>query len=137
MNRRGFVSAIGLGAFATPTLAAPQTPTGVVIQTFLKAVDNRRAELGRFITLNWLPMDRAGIEAGIFTYADLHETVDDPDCDFVMEVGYVDPAGFAGATAETFTAIRRAHEIILIDGMGLSELGVILSERRYRPVASA
>ena len=136
MNRRGFVSGIGLGALTTPGLAAGET-TGVIIQTFLKAAENRRAELGQFITLNWLPVDRAGIEAGIFTYARLFETVDDPDCDFVMEVGYIDPGGYAGSVVETFTAVRSAHEIVLVNGLGLSELGVILGERSYRPVASA
>lgn len=137
MNRRAFFGSIGLSAMAGTSLAASSVPSGVIIQTFLKAVDGRREALGRFITLNWLPMDRAGIEAGIFTYATLFETVDDPDCDFVMEVGYVDPGGYAGAVVDTFAAIRRAHEIVMVDGMGLSDLGVILGERRYRPVGSA
>jgi len=137
MNRRAFIGSVGLGSLAGTAVAAPTPTSGVVIQTFLKAVDNRRAELGRFISLNWLPMDRAGIEAGIFTYAVLHEAVDDPDCDFVMEVGYVDPGGYSGSVVETFTAIKNAHQTVLVDGMGLRELGTILGERNYRTVGTA
>lgn len=138
MHRRAFAGLVELSPLAsTPALAGQTAKPAVIIQTFLKATQDRRADLGRFVTLNWLPMDRAGIEAGIFTHAVLYETVDDPDCDFVMEVGYVDAGGYAGAVAERFGRIRSEHTIVLVDGLGLADLGRILGERSYRSVSKA
>lgn len=137
MNRRSILLATGLlpVAVAGPATANCSTP-GVITQTFLKAGEGRREALGRFITLNWLAMDRVAIDAGLFTHATLYETVDDPDCDFVMEVGYIDPAGY-DAVADRFAAIRSAHATVLVDGRGLSELGRITGDRSYRPLDRA
>ena len=73
MNRRGFVGAVGLGAFATPVFSAQATRSGVVIQTFLKAVENRRAQLGRFITLRLTTRDLRTIDkVGVLEFAKKH-----------------------------------------------------------------
>ena len=135
MNRRSILLAAGLlpAAFAGPVAANPATP-GIITQTLLKATEGRREALGWFITLNWLAMDRVAIDAGLFTHATLYEVVGDPDCDFVVEVGYIDPAGY-DAVADRFAGIRSAHATVLVEGRGLAELGRITGNRSYKPLA--
>ena len=135
MNRRSILLAAGLlpAAFAGPVAANPATP-GIITQTLLKATEGCGEALGRFITLNWLAMDRVAVDAGLFTHAALYEVVDDPACDFVVEVGYIDPGGY-DAIADRFAAIRSAHATVLVDGRGLSELGRITGNRSYKPLA--
>ena len=137
MNRRSILLAAGLlpVGVAGPAAAHPGT-TGIITQTLLKAIEGRREALGRFITLNWLAMDRIGIDAGLFTHATLYEVVGDPDCDFVVEVGYIDPDGY-DAVADRFAALRSAHATVLVDGRGLSELGRVIGDRSYRPFSRA
>lgn len=137
MKRRALFGAAGLlpVAFVAPVIAEAATP-GVVVRTFLKARDGRDEDLARFLILNWLAMDRVAIDAGLFTHAVLHRTVDDPDSDFVVEVGYVDPGGYA-VVADRFSAIRAAHATVLIGGLGFADLGTIVDERSDRPVACA
>lgn len=146
MTRRdvGGLTAIGLFAMGAPLSAKPpQRPEpALVIQTFVKALPNRRDQLARFLELNWLAMDRRGIDAGIFTHADLFDIVDASgdaaavSADFVVEVGYLTPAGYSDVEAK-FNNIRQLHKTVLVDGLGLRELGRVIGDRQLRPRASA
>jgi hypothetical protein len=87
-------------------------------------------------------MDRRGIDAGIFTHADLFDIVDASgdaaavSADFVVEVGYLTKAGYRDVEAK-FNVIRQLHKTVLVDGLGLRELGRVTGDRQLRPRASA
>jgi hypothetical protein len=136
--------AVGFVAVGTPLSARPSQPSkpALVTQTFVKALPNRRDQLARFLELNWLAMDRRGIDAGIFTHADLFDIVDASgdaaavSADFVVEVGYLTKAGYRDVEAK-FNVIRQLHKTVLVDGLGLRELGRVTGDRQLRPRASA
>jgi hypothetical protein len=125
------VSAGGARAGATP---AKEQKTVLVEQTYLKAKPGRRADLIRFIELNWYAMDRKGMDAGIFTSFRLLEEIDEnKDWDLVMAVGYPNLMGYEEpATKARFKSIRSAHQEILVDGLGLKDLGEIVKHHRLR-----
>jgi len=143
MTRRdmGGLATAGLLAVGTPVRARPaqRSDPALVTQTFVKALPNRRDQLARFLELNWLALDRRAIDAGILTHAKLYEISDeggDLSADLVVEVGYLTAAGYSDVEVE-FNTIRRLHKTVLIDGLGLSELGHVVDDRQLRPRASA
>ena len=147
MLSRRALPGLGLMALAGSTAVRAAGPAAsarpqAIVHTYLQALPGRRADLAKFIELNWLVMDRRGIAQGIFSHAvllDVAETsVGDAAerYDFVMEVGYLTPGGYPDVETK-FTAIRKAHKTVLVDGRGLGELGRILGERLLRPLAAA
>lgn len=114
----------------------------LVTQTFVKALPDRSSQLGRFLDLNWLVMDRAGIEAGIFTHATLFAIASASGAgaaetaDFIVEVGYLTPGGYRDVET-AFNDIRRKHQVVRVDGLGMAELGRVVGERQLRPLALA
>jgi hypothetical protein len=123
-----------------PSSDGGATPA-LVLQTFLHASPGRRDALECFLVANWLVMDQRAIERGLFTHAVLHAVtgagfqVGAATVDFVMEVGYHTPGGYADVEA-SFATIRAAHQTVLIDGLGLRELGQIVGEAALRPVTT-
>ncbi len=114
--------------------ASSVVPTVLVEQTYLKAKPGKRADLIRFIKANWFAMDQLGVERGLFTYYRLYEDIDNnADWDLVMAVGYPQAEGYEQpATKAGFTAIRKAHVEILVDGQGLKQLGDIVRHHRLK-----
>lgn len=138
MNRRNLARAATLGVLALATATATQAAAlpGVVVQTRLRSHEGEQARLIAFLEQNWLAMDRIAIHQGLFTHATLYRVEDDPDADLVVEVGYVDPGGYA-AIASAFERIRAAHRTVLIEGRDLPALGRIVGERRFTPLAAS
>ncbi|MCA3255678.1 MAG: hypothetical protein INF91_08695 [Alphaproteobacteria bacterium] len=144
MVSRRDLGTIGLLALALPAAApvAGARPPVLVVQTFLQALPGRRAQLGEFLTRNWLAMDRRAIDAGLFSHATLYDVAvatgdaAAPTADFAVEVGYLTPGGYADV-AEAFGRIRAAHTTVLVDGLGLRELGRIVGERQLRVAATS
>ena len=140
----GGFTALGLLAAGAPlSVGTKQRPKPLLVtQTYVKALPDRRDQLARFLELNWLAMDRRGIDAGIFTHADLFESVGAGgdgaaiSADFIVEVGYLTPAGYSDVETR-FNDIRKLHKTVLIDGLGLKELGRVIGDRQLRPRASA
>lgn len=146
IDRRDVLGAglTGLAFAGAPLHAqsARQATPALVTHTFVKALPDRRDQLRRFLEQNWLVMDRRGIDAGIFTHATLFEVAGVSDgasaemADFVMVVGYLTPGGYPDVEA-TFQEIRRTHQTVLVDGLGLKDLGRITGEQQLRPAVSA
>ncbi len=125
-----------LASCAMPSTRAesPGSNTVMFEQTCLKAKPGLRDALARYIELNWFPMDKIGMDAGLFTSYDLLAAIDDNnEWDLVMVVGYPQAEGFsAPKTRDAFMAIRRAHVEVRVDGMGLKELGDIVAHHRLK-----
>lgn len=146
LSRRylGVLAAVGLGATGSPVLA--QTSRALrpvyVTQTFVRALPDRRDQLGRFLELNWLAMDRRGIETGIFTHATLFTIANASGemtaevADFVVEVGYLTLGGYADVETK-FNEIRKQHKVVLVEGLGFRELGKVVGDRQLHTLASA
>jgi hypothetical protein len=137
INRR---NALILGATvsvisSTAKAASPVTSNTVLIeQTYLKAKTGLKSALIRFIESNWFAMDRKGLEAGIFTFYELLEDIDEnKDWDVVMSVGYPNAEGYEDPkTKATFKTIRSEHQEIRVEGKSLKELGEIVKHHRLR-----
>lgn len=136
VNRRrlAMLGLFGLVAPSAALAAKPAPKPRSIVQTYLRALPDRRADLSAFIKANWLPMDRKGIDQGIFTHAILHAVADTSlaaphdAIDYVMEVGYLTERGYEAVQAQ-FAEIRKQHKTVLINGRGLKELGTIIGER--------
>ena len=132
----GMVLALAFTASNAVAQTAPSKATSVYEHTTLKAKPGRRDALRRYIAANWFVMDQKGFEQGIFTsYWLLEDTETDGSWDYMMVVGYPQPLGYSDArTIAKFQAIRRAHDEIKIDGLGLGDLGSIVENRRVKRV---
>jgi hypothetical protein len=147
IDRRTFAgsSILALSTLGTAEISyardAARVPV-LIVQTLLKSVDGRDMQLARFLELNWLAMDRRGIARGLFSHATLSEVLSEsgsgerPAADFVVEVGYFTPEGYATVQRD-FEQIHNSHKQLLIDGMGLRDLGQIVGERQFRVRARA
>ncbi|WP_397405122.1 hypothetical protein [Phenylobacterium sp.] len=142
---RRYSLAFGLMCLSAPSLAADApadvgvaTGTKLYEHTFLKAKPGLRADLGRYIRANWFPLDRKGVEEGIFTsYWLLEDTGENAAWDYVMVVGYPTELGFGEPRAtEVFQAIRKGHAEVKVAGRGLRELGDIVASHRLKVTRS-
>lgn len=105
--------------------AVPASPP-VTTHTYLAATPGRRDALARFIVANWFEMDRIAVEQGLFrSYRLLQNPRTDEDWDLIVEVVYNDACGYA-CVAERFQAIRGAHATVLVDGLGMKDLGRVV-----------
>ena len=115
--------------------------------TYLKATDGNREALREFLEQNWFEMDRIAVERGLFRDYQMIEnlavsTSEAPtEWDYIVAVEYYGDETYADI-AEGFEAIRGEHEVQLIDGLGLRDLGKIVKGERIRsapgrPVSSA
>lgn len=147
MLSRRQISVAGLTTLGWPSAAigseAPRTrPPVLIVQTFLQARQDRRRELGRFIELNWLVMDRQAIDQGLFSHATLLEVVgaDGSEAadrvDYIVEVGYLTPGGY-GDVSGRFNEIRARHRTLPVDGFLMADLGRVVGDQQLRPVASS
>lgn len=115
-------------ADAVPPAAAQAVPAGppVTTHTYLAATPGRRDALARFVIANWFEMDRLAVEQGLFrSYRLLQNPRTDEDWDLIVEVVYHDACGYA-CVAERFEAIRGAHATVLVDGLGMKDLGRVV-----------
>jgi hypothetical protein len=135
--RRGLLSALAIGLPAA-ALAAPAPGVAVEEWTFLKASAPDPAALLRFLSANWLAMDRIAVAQGLFAHARLLRAApaDAATWDVVMQVAYTTPAGYAGVR-NAFEAIRAAHTPVQPDGQPLAALGRIVDSRSLTLVAAA
>lgn len=133
-TRRGLLAAAAVAPVAATAVGAATPATVLVEQTYLKSAPGKRAELVEYITANWFAMDTKGRDAGLFTDFALYEDIDaNADWDVVMAVGYPQGEGYeASATKAAFDAIRKAHVEVLVDGLGLKDLGTIVRHHRLR-----
>lgn len=117
---------------AEPASVVQTSETAVVERTRLKANPGEREALGRFIVANWFAMDEVAVRQGLFTSYRLLENPDtDGDWDWVVEVGYPNPDGYSNPEVQSqFQAIREQHELVLIDGKSLRELGRVIGTER-------
>lgn len=112
----------------TSPAAAQAVPAGppVTTHTYLAATPGRRDALARFIVANWFEMDRIAVAQGLFrSYRLLQNPRTDEDWDLIVEVVYNDACGYA-CVAERFEAIRGAHATVLVDGLGMKDLGRVV-----------
>lgn len=135
--------ALGIASLAALSAAPPASAaiglvpgTKLYEHTFLKAKPGQRANLAEFIIANWFPIDRKGMEEGIFTsFWLLEETGDNPAWDFVMVVGYPTDMGYGDpSTAAKFQEIRKAHVEVKIDGKSMQDLGEFVGNHRLKVV---
>lgn len=118
------VASQGAPAPAAAVSAAAGAP--VVTHTYLAATPGRRDALARFIGANWFEMDRIAVAQGLFrSYRLLENPRTDEDWDLIVEVVYNDACGYP-CVAERFEAIRRAHATVLVDGLGMKDLGRVV-----------
>lgn len=113
---------------APPPAAAQSVSAGlpVTTHTYLAATPGRRDALARFIVANWFEMDRIAVAQGLFrSYRLLQNPRTDEDWDLIVEVVYNDACGYA-CVAERFEAIRGAHATVLVDGLGMKDLGRVV-----------
>ncbi|MBS0660377.1 MAG: hypothetical protein JSR82_19315 [Verrucomicrobia bacterium] len=119
-----------LPAAETPAKVSPAHRAGAIEMTFLKAQPGKRAQLVAFLRANWLAMDAKAVSAGLMESYELLEAEDEADpWNVAVMVVYRTPAGYAGV-AEEFEQIRKAHQTVLIDGLGLRDLGRIVGSRK-------
>jgi hypothetical protein len=92
--RRGLLTAMALGLPAA-AIAAPAPAVAGEEWTFLKASSADPAALLRFLSANWLAMDRIAVAQGLFAHARLSQAdpADGALWDVVMQVGYKTSAG--------------------------------------------
>lgn len=99
--------------------------------TYLKSNDGQKADLKLFLEKNWLAMDRLAIEQGLFKQYHMLENSDASlGWDFTVLVQYKDEKGYEGVKSE-FEKIRQAHQRILINGKGITELGKIVKSEEF------
>lgn len=113
---------------AAPAAVAPAVAAGppVTTHTYLAATPGRRDALARFVVANWFEMDRIAVAQGLFrSYRLLQNPRTDEDWDLIVEVVYHDACGYA-CVAERFEAIRGAHATVLVDGLGMKDLGRVV-----------
>ncbi len=128
MLSRRQISVAGLFTLGWPAVSVGSEGSGtpapaLVVQTFLRAIVGRRRELGRFIELNWLAMDREGIDQGLFSHATLFDVVsaienDEDRIDYIVEVGYLTAGGYGDVSAR-FDEIRSRHRMTPVEGLAL------------------
>jgi hypothetical protein len=137
LSRRNLFTfgALSSAALLMPAWAAARKlKTVLVEQTYLKAKPDLRNDLIRYIELNWFAMDQKGIDAGIFTFYELFEDIDENKAwDIVMLVGYPTLEGYEETKTKTiFKDISSKHTEIPVNNRSLKELGEIVEHRRLR-----
>lgn len=105
--------------------------------TYLKALENQKANLEVYIEKNWFAMDSIAVKQGLLGQYELYENKDpeNKDWDFIVAVEYLTTKGY-DAIATEFEAIRAKHQVIKINGLGMKELGRVvksetISRKRY------
>jgi hypothetical protein len=95
--------------------------------TYLKALDNQKANLETYIEKNWFVMDSIAVNKKLIGRYELYENEDpeNKEWDFIVAVEYLTPKGYE-AIATDFEAIRVKHQIVRVNGLGMMELGKIV-----------
>lgn len=99
--------------------------------TYLKSSDGQKANLKLFLEKNWLAMDKLATEQGLLKQYHILENSDAAmGWDFVVMVQYQNEKGYEGVKTE-FEKIRQAHQRVLINGKGMTELGKIVKTEEF------
>lgn len=104
------------------------TPQKTWVYTYMKATDNQRSNLKKYIEKNWFVMDSIAVQRGLFNNYQLLENVgtEEPTTwDFIVAVEYFTPGTYSDIQA-SWQEIRRDHKRILIDGKDFNQLGQIV-----------
>jgi hypothetical protein len=98
--------------------------------TYLKATPNNQKKLREFLYKNWFAIDQIAVEKGLLKEYHLFENQepDQVEWDILIVVKYKDEKGYDGIQTE-FEEIRTLHKRVLIDGLGFSDLGKIISSK--------
>jgi hypothetical protein len=132
----GILGLAGLAVPATGTaLAAPAKAPVRVQQTYLHAFEGKRAQLGKFLELNWLVWYGKAVKQGLLSHAVLYETTEPGieesgyKIDYIFEIGYLTKGGYSDVI-DKIQVIAAAHKLVLVDGEDLRGLGKVKDERQ-------
>ena len=96
--------------------------------TYLKADENQKVNLKKFIIRNWFSMDSIAVQRGLFNDYQLLENSNsgvDSEWDFIVAVEYYTKGTYADIQ-DDWAEIRSNHTTVLVDGLSLPELGGIV-----------
>lgn len=102
--------------------------------TYLKAQPNQRENLKLFLEKNWFAMDSIAVSQNLIRGYELLMNVSEApekDWDFIVAVEYIENQPYE-AIADRFNLIRQKHKAVLIQGLGLKELGRITKSELVR-----
>jgi hypothetical protein len=124
---RPVVLILFLQACSFTTLAQKNAPNHVWIFTYLKAIENQKANLQTYIEKNWFVMDSIAVKQKLIGQYELYENKapENKDWDFIVAVEYLTPTGYEAVSTE-FEAIRAKHQVVKVDGLGFKELGKVV-----------
>lgn len=96
--------------------------------TYLKANENQKVNLKKFIIRNWFSMDSIAVQRGLFNDYQLLENSNsgvDSEWDFIVAVEYYTKGTYADIQ-DDWAEIRSNHTTVLVDGLSFPELGGIV-----------
>lgn len=102
------------------------------VYTYIKATDNQRSNLKKYIEKNWFVMDSIAVQRELFNNYQLLENVgtEEPTTwDFIVAVEYFTPGTYSDIQA-SWQEIRREHKTMLIDGKDFNQLGQIVKSEQ-------
>ncbi|NRB52506.1 MAG: hypothetical protein HRU41_32900 [Saprospiraceae bacterium] len=108
------------------------TPQKTWVYTYIKATDNQRSNLKKYIEKNWFVMDSIAVQRGLFNNYQLLENVgtEEPTTwDFIVAVEYFTARTYSDIQ-DLWQEIRRDHKTILIDGKDFNQLGQIVKSEQ-------
>ncbi|MBX2876585.1 MAG: hypothetical protein KTR30_31005 [Saprospiraceae bacterium] len=108
------------------------TPQKTWVYTYIKATDNERSNLKKYIEKNWFVMDSIAVQRELFNNYQLFENVgtEEPTTwDFIVAVEYFTQGTYSDIQA-SWQEIRRDHKTILIDGKDFNQLGQIVKSEK-------
>jgi hypothetical protein len=145
MITRRQLSMVGLAGLALPSAsvaaAAGARAPALVTHTYVRSFEGKRAQLGKFLELNWVALYREAVKQGIATHAVLY-AIDPPikegdyEIDYMFEVGYPVVEGYAERTAK-IQPLAETRKTVLVEGEDLRGLGKVIDERSFLVRATA
>lgn len=104
--------------------------------TYLKAANQQKDNLKLFLEKNWFVMDSIGVANGLFKSYELIENVNgassaNADWDYIVAVEYFTGGTYADIAAQ-FEVIRKNHQTVRINGLGLADLGKIVKSETVK-----
>lgn len=107
-------------------------PQKTWVYTYIKATDNQRSNLKKYIEKNWFVMDSIAVQRELFNNYQLLENVDTEEqttWDFIVAVEYFTPGTYSDIQV-SWQEIRRKHKTILVDGKDFNQLGQIVKSEQ-------
>ncbi len=111
------------------TKASAQTPNqNTWTFTYLKAIKGQKDKLKKYLKTNWFAMDSIAVRQGLINDYELIDNTNNSDSsewDFIVAVEYFTEKTYQDI-AEKFEIIRKNHQIVTVNGLGLNVLGRIV-----------